>query len=169
MKAQIVNENDEVIGLKERDMIDHQNEIYRVTSLWLTNPKGEILLAHRSPEKRNDPNTWGPAVAGTIEEDENYDENIYKEAMEEIGLEGVEFTKGPKTRVNFPRDYFCQWYFADVDRDIDSFVMQPEEVDELKWISMEDFLEDLSKNPGNYVPAMPQIIDQLFPDIDWQK
>ncbi len=163
MKAQIVDENDNVIGLKERDQIDHQSDIYRVTSLWVTNPKGEILLAHRSPQKRNDPNTWGPAVAGTIEEDENYDENIYKEAMEEIGLTGVTFTKGPKTRVSFPRNYFCQWYFAEIDREISTFVMQPEEVDELLWISLEEFLDDSIKNPSKYVPAMPQIIDQLFP------
>lgn len=166
MKAQIVDKNDNVIGLKERDLIDFRKDIYRVTSLWVTNSKGEILLAHRSPEKRNDPNTWGPAVAGTIEEGEIYEENIYKEAMEEIGLEGVTFTKGPKTRVKHPRNYFCQWYFANVDREISTFVMQPEEVDELKWISMKDFLDDLAKNPKNYVSMMPLIITQLFPDID---
>ena len=163
MKAQIVDEQDNVIGLKERNLIDYQKDIYRVSSLWLTNPKGEILLAHRSAEKRNDPNTWGPAVAGTIEEDENYEENIYKEAMEEIGLEGVKFTKGPKTRVNYPRNYFCQWYFVEIDREIDSFVMQPEEVDGLKWISMDEFMKDLVENPDNYVPNMPQIMAQLFP------
>jgi isopentenyldiphosphate isomerase len=167
MKAQIVDENDNIIGLKERDQIDHQNDIYRVTSLWLTNSKGEILLAHRSPEKRNDPNTWGSAVAGTIEEDESYDENIYKEAMEEIGLNGVVFTKGPKTRVSYPRNYFCQWYFVEIDREIESFVMQPEEVDALTWISMEEFLKDLRNKPDKYVPAMPQIIEQLFPDIKY--
>lgn len=169
MKAQIVDENDNVVGLKERNLIDSKKDIYRVTSLWVTNSRGEILLAHRSPQKRNDPNTWGPAVAGTIEEDEEYEENIYKEAIEEIGLEGFAFTKGPKTRVHYPRNYFCQWYFVEIDREIKSFVMQPEEVDALKWISMEEFLDDLVQNPSNYVPAMPQIIDQLFPDIDWRK
>jgi len=162
MKAQIVDEQDNVIGLKERTEIDHVNDIYRVSSLWVTNPKGEILLAHRSPEKRNDPNTWGPAVAGTIEENENYDENIYKEAMEEIGLEGVQFTKWIKTHVTYPRNYFCQWYFVTVDREIESFVMQPEEVDGLMWISVEKFLQDLKTNPEKYVPAMPQIMTQLF-------
>ena len=164
MKAQIVDENDIVIGLKERDQIDYQNDIYRVTSLWLTNPKGEILLARRSMEKLKDPGRWGPAVSGTIEEDENYDENVYKEAMEEIGLENVIFTKGPKTRIHYPRNYFCQWYFAEIDREIESFVMQPEEVDALMWISMKDFLEDLMTNPNRYVVAMPEIMTQLFPE-----
>ncbi len=86
-KIIVVDENDKEIGVKERSKITH-DDIYRVSGLWLTNSKGEILLAQRSFNKPrdNDPGKWGPAVAGTVDEDETYKENIQKEIKEELGL-----------------------------------------------------------------------------------
>ncbi len=43
----VVDENDNVIGSKSRDEIDYSKDIYRVSCLWVTNPKGEVLLAQR--------------------------------------------------------------------------------------------------------------------------
>lgn len=161
MKIQIVNANDELIGVKERSEIDFQNDIYRVSALWVTNSKGETLIAKRAAIKRNDPNKWGPAVAGTIDEGETYDENIYKEADEEIGLMGVEFTKIKKTRITYPRNYFCQWYSVTLDRDPNSFKLQDDEVAEVVWVDVEQMKQELQATPEKYVPAMQQIIEEL--------
>ena len=161
MKIQIVDNQDNVIGLKERSEIDYKNDIYRVSGLWATNLKGQILLAKRATLKDKDPGKWGPAVAGTIDEGETYDINIYKEAKEEIGLEGVKFTKGPKMHVTYPRNYYCQWYFVKLNRDTDSFVMQAEEVDALEWVDANEMKMDLATNPDKYVPSMNQIVSEL--------
>ncbi len=96
-KTIIVDENDKRIGLKIRRDIK-QEEIYRVSALWIENSKGDVLLAQRSFDKKNNPGQWGTAVAGTVEEDEDYDLNIYKEAEEEIGLKGEKFEKSFKLR-----------------------------------------------------------------------
>lgn len=80
MKIQIVDENDKFVSNKERSEVDYKSDIYRVSALWLTNSKGQTLLAKRAMVKDKDPGKWGPAVAGTIDEGETYDENIYKEA-----------------------------------------------------------------------------------------
>jgi len=161
MKIQIVNKHDEPIGVKERGEINYTTDIYRITALWLTNSKGQALLAKRSANKDKDPGKWGPAVAGTVDEGETYDVNIYKEAEEEIGLTGASFTKGPKMFVDSPRSYFCQWYFVTVDRDSDSFVIQQEEVDELTWVDVDTLKQQIISNPDKYVPAMPQIVNAL--------
>lgn len=161
MRIQIVNENDEVIGTKERSVVDYQTDIYRVSALWLTNSKGQTLLARRALSKDKDPGKWGPAVAGTIDEGETYDQNIYKEAMEEIGLEGVEFSKSKKMRITHPRQYFCQWYTVSLDRDTDSFIMQADEVDALEWVDIETLKTELVSNSEKYVPAMQQIVAEL--------
>jgi isopentenyl-diphosphate delta-isomerase len=161
MKIQIVNDQDNLVGLKERTEIDYVNDIYRVSALWLTNSKGQTLLAKRAAVKDKDPGKWGPAVAGTIDEGETYDDNIYKEAIEEIGLEGAEFTKGLKIRITHPRNYFCQWYFVTLGRDADTFVMQEDEVDELEWVDTEQMKQELKTNTDKYVPAMQQIIEVL--------
>ena len=79
----IVNLDDEIIGYKPRSEITSQ-DVYRVSALWIENSKGEILLAQRGFMKRNNPGKWGPAVAGTIDKGESYEENMYKEAEEEL-------------------------------------------------------------------------------------
>lgn len=43
----IVNDRDEIIGYKERGTLAQQ-DIYRVSALWIKNPLGNILLAKRA-------------------------------------------------------------------------------------------------------------------------
>lgn len=161
MNIIIVDDNDRPIGVKERSEIDYKVDIYRVSGLWITNTKGQILLAKRSALKDKDPGKWGPAVAGTNDEGETYEDNIYKEAMEEIGLKGVTFIKGPKIFVTHPRKYFSQWYYVTLDRPTDSFTMQVDEVDSLEWIDKNLLKHELITNPNKYIPSMQQTIDTL--------
>ena len=96
----IVNEIDEVIEYKKRDELAPL-DIYRVSALWITNSHGEILLAKRHHTKDHHPGKWDPAVSGTVEKKRGgtYDENIIKETEEEIGIKGVKFEVGPKTKI----------------------------------------------------------------------
>ena len=65
--CQIVDLNDEIIGHKPRNEIDFKKDYYRIGCLWLTNSKGEVLIAQRLLAKDKDPGKWGPAAAGTLE------------------------------------------------------------------------------------------------------
>lgn len=80
----VVDDNDNIIGYKSKAAIDKDDLRYRVSALWITNSKREILLARRSYTKRHDPGKWGPAAAGTVEKGESYKDNIKKEAKEEL-------------------------------------------------------------------------------------
>jgi isopentenyl-diphosphate delta-isomerase len=161
MKIQIVDEQDRPVGVKEYSEVNDKIDIYQVSALWLTNSKNQVLLAQRASTKRNDPGKWGPAVAGTVEEGETYEINIYKEAKEEIGLKGVHFTKGPKMYFTYPGDHFVQWYLATLDRDIEDFVRQPAEVDALEWVDIERLKKELKANPDKYIGSMAQIVERL--------
>ncbi len=136
--VQVVDDNDTVIGHKDRLTLDFQKDIYRVAALWITNSKNEVLLAQRKLTKDRDPGKWGPAVAGTLDAGETYETNIYKEAEEEIGLSGVKFKIGPKMRIHEPRNYFCQWFTLELDRSSNSFRLQEDEVEAIKWIVLQD-------------------------------
>jgi len=57
LRIVIVNDEDEIIGHKERGTLVKE-DIYRVAALWVTNSKGEILLAQRQLGKRHDPGKW---------------------------------------------------------------------------------------------------------------
>ncbi len=149
----IVDKNDVVIGAKRRAEI-RSDEIYRVAALWITNSKGEHLLARRALTKAHNPGKWGPAVAGTVEEGETYESNIVKEAQEELGLTGLEITQRHKTFTQGEYTYFCQWYSAVVDRPVEAFRPATEEVAEIDWFSTERLREALREAPENYLRSV---------------
>ncbi len=158
-RIQIVDEKDHLIGHKYRNEIDYDKDIYRVSTLWLENSQGEVLIAQRKLTKDKDPGKWGPAAAGTLDEGETYDSNIYKEAEEEIGLTGVKFQFKAKLKRNAPHKYFIHVYFAKIDKDINDFKLQEEEVEQITWISKRELITDFKANPGKYVPAMVKYVD----------
>lgn len=167
-KICIVDENDTPIGYKERSEIDYGKDIYRSTALWVTNPRGEVLIAQRKFTKDYDPGKWGPAVAGTVEEGETYDTNIYKEAEEEIGLTGYKFVEAWKERLYTPRHQFVQWYKVVVDKPIEYFIPQPEEVEKIEWIAFSELANDVDNDPDKYVQSMSQVIE-IFSEKEPEK
>lgn len=165
---QIVDDQDNLISAKPRNEIDFKNDYYRISGLWLTNSKGQILIAQRLLTKDKDPGKWGPAAAGTLEVGETYESNAYKEAEEEIGLTGVEFTLGPKMKFENPRKSFCQWFIATCDWPEGQFVLQATEVEQVKWIDEGVFFEDVRANPDKYLPTMSLIIEALYSNSNFQ-
>ena len=157
-KIIIVDKNDKIIKCKNRDDLN-QTDIYRVSALWLKNSKGDILLAQRSFSKKHGHGKWGPAVAGTVDKGETYDINIIKESEEEIGLKNFEFKKIKKIRIRNKYNYFCQWYIIVLDKNINEFKIQKEEVENLKWFSVKELVKELNNNPDKFLKSIKDCID----------
>lgn len=157
----IVDAHDNPIGTKRRGEITPE-DTYRVSALWLTNSRGDVLLAQRKWNKKNDPGKWGPAVAGTVEAHETYGQNIIKEAAEEIGLTGVDFTLGPKTFSSAPYKFFCQWYFAKVDQPAGDFKIEADDLEAVAWFPRQKLLDQLSHNPEIFLSTAPKVWRKLL-------
>lgn len=157
--CQIVNENDEIIGYKPRNEINFKKDYYRIGCLWLTNSKGEVLLAQRILTKDKDPGKWGPSAAGTLEKGETYESNIYKEANEELGLTGVGFTPVTKLKLEDPRKSFLQLFKGVCDWPVNKFTPQPEEVEQVSWMKIEELRKDIQKMPEKYVPSIKILLE----------
>jgi isopentenyl-diphosphate delta-isomerase len=153
----VVDENDEVIGYKLRYDIT-TNDIYRVAALWIVNSKGNILLTKRVATKTHDPDKWQPAVAGTVEKDESYLENVIKETKEEIGVDvnENELVPWPKhLRRNTPWNYFAQMFTYKTDKKISEFIPKKYEVAGIKWFSPDDIEKLLKESPDFFVKSFP--------------
>jgi NADH pyrophosphatase NudC (nudix superfamily) len=95
----------------------------------------------------------GPAVAGTVAEGESYEENIYREAAEEIGLTGERFQLAPKRLFGSgERRVFYQYFTLQLDRPLAGFRLQPDEVERVVWFSKTDLLEKIEHKPDLFVP-----------------
>lgn len=156
-KITIVNEEDEIIGYKERGTLTNEN-IHRVSALWIENNKAQVLLAKRALTKKKDPGMWGPAVAGTVAEGETYESNIIKEANEELGLQNIQLNKGIKRRTKQPHNHFTQWYFLKLDKPLEYFEIDKEEVAEIKWFDKEELDKLIKENSPELIPSLKQFI-----------
>lgn len=161
MNIPVVNEKDKIIRHKDRNDIDPSVDIVRSASLWITNRNGEILLAQRKFTKRNNPGKWSEAVGGTVEGDDSYESTMLREAEEEIGLTINDYEIGPKQYINSPTKYFVQWYKTIIDKPIETFRAQEEELEQLAWISEGQFIKELNDTPEKYIDEM-QDIARLF-------
>lgn len=159
-KIAIVDEKDNIVGYKER-LNRNPKDIYRVSCLWITNSQNEILLAQRKLTKKHNPGCWGPAVAGTVEEGESYEENIYKEAKEELGIDKMKFTPDLKFRSKSFYPFFCQVYKVKLDRKINEFQIAQDEVEQIQWFSRDFLLQDCLDHPEKYTPSTPDLIKLL--------
>lgn len=158
-KIIIVNQNDKIIGFKYREILE-KKDIYRVSALWIVNSSNEILLAKRNKNKIHDPEKWGPAVAGTVEKGETYKNNIIKESNEELGLKNIKPKKiGPKTKNNINNPHFTQWYLLKIDKNINEFKIQQDEVEEIKWFKPNELKQNLKTNPENFIPNMEKYFE----------
>lgn len=157
MQIPVVNENDEIIGYKDRkdrNIVD----ITRTSSLWVNSKEGDILLAQRALHKKHSPGLWGPAVAGTVEEGETYESNIIKEAEEEIGLKNINPKLGPKIKRITSHHYFTQWFTVVIDKSTD-LTIKEDEVAQVKWFTKEELLELHAKSPEIFLENFKQYIE----------
>lgn len=161
-KVVIVDETDKPIGLKSYSELKYE-DIYRVSVLWLTDKStADLLMTQRKWTKHNDPGKWMAAASGTIEEGEEYDENIAHEVEEEIGLTDLKFRKGFKEFIDDGKHkFFAQWYFADVDKDKVTIKIQEEEVEGYKWVSSEELVKEVNSNPDKFVPSLKNSLKLL--------
>jgi len=157
-----VDEEDNVIGSKSRDDVDKDGLRYRISSLWVKNSKGGSLLARRALTKKHNPGKWGTAVAGTIDEGESYRGNVIKEAFEELGIKDIEIKLELKEKIDGVQKFFVQWFSAVIDKPVEDFVIQKEEVEEVKWFSKEEFDKMVRDKPEDFIEGMSRIIEAFY-------
>ena len=160
MKIPIVDENDNIIGIKDRE--DRKpSDITRVTVIWITDENGNILLQQRKFNKRVGSGKWGPGVTGTVEDGETYESNAYKELEEEIGIKNIPLTESKNffgentTGKRFAQLYLCQISSKQI------LTPQESEVEKLEWFSKEEFMNFYKEKTEEFPGIMKDLIDFL--------
>jgi isopentenyldiphosphate isomerase len=82
----IVDENDEIIGVATRTEIHEKGHLHREVSIQFITKNNEIILQHRGKNKDLSPDLLSAAVAGHVVVGDSYEETAIKEIVEETGL-----------------------------------------------------------------------------------
>ena len=161
----VVDENNDLIGRKEDREIIHRDGLWhREVAIWIMNEKREMLLQKRAATKKSNPNKWG-ITAGHVEVGEEPLEVAKRETFEEIGLKledhDLEFLFIEKTERNC-NNHFKYMYYAKTDKKISEFVIQKEELSELKYISLKEFKDIIERQDDEYVFSKGSYISKLI-------
>lgn len=158
-KVILVDTNDNPIGLEEKVKCHLPNgKLHRAFTALLFDNEGRLLLTKRSSSKMLWPGDWDGTVASHPRENENYISSAERRMPEEIGI-----------RCNF--EYLFKFEYHVPYKDVGSeneicgtligiiensskFNLVKDEISETKWISPNDLINELKKNPENYCPWM---------------
>ena len=83
---EVVDENDNVIGLETRAKIHKEGLLHREIHIWFITPSGEIIFQHRAKNKETYPDKLDATVGGHVEPNMSYEETAVKECKEETGM-----------------------------------------------------------------------------------
>jgi len=141
-----VDENNNVIGLRPIKDFQSGKYIHRSAHLLLFNSKGEVLIHKRSPNKIWSPNLYTFSVAGTVG-DESYEDCIKHEIPEELGIK-IPVKLLFIYKFFIPKDKsFHALFIGKSDKKIKP---DPDEISEIKWVSLKWLRKDISDNPEEY-------------------
>jgi isopentenyldiphosphate isomerase len=82
----VVNDNDEVIGVRRRGEIHAERLMHRAVHILLFNSQGELFLQKRSLSKDEQPGKWDSSAAGHVDSGEAYLDCACREIEEELGI-----------------------------------------------------------------------------------
>jgi len=129
----VVNDNDEVIGVRSRGEIHAEGLMHRAVHILLFNSQGKLFLQKRSLSKDEQPGKWDSSAAGHVDTGEAYLDCACREIDEELGIVVDQplqaLFKLPATLRT--GNEHCMVYSYSFDGPL---VLQADEIDDGEWI-----------------------------------
>ncbi len=155
----VVDSEDRVIGQAPRREVHEKSLLHRVVHILVFNPEGLLFLQKRALTKDENPGLWDTSAAGHVAAGEDYSGTARRELQEELGivepLEHVMKIRAcPDTLWEHVNVYTCS-----TTREI---VINPEEISEGRFWSVNDILAALGSDPEEFTPSFRLIFEEYI-------
>ncbi len=156
----IVDENDRVIGRATREEC-HSNPdlMHRSICILIFNSKGDLLLQKRSMKKDLNPGKWTTSVSGHVKSGNNYEEAAKRELEEELGI-SLPMEKLFVVDLRLKQESEMSMVFRA--KSNGPFKPDPEEVDEVRFFSIEEIKRMLQEKSGMLTPCCRIVLKGYF-------
>lgn len=170
-KVILVNERDEQIGLMPKLEAHEKAELHRAFSIFILNSKNEVMLQQRASQKYHSPLLWTNTCCSHQREGESNIQAGNRRLMEEMGFstelkELFHFIyKAPFDNglTEHELDHVMVGYFDGEP------VINPEEVENWKWMDIDAIKEDMQVHPEKYTVWFKIIFDEFYHFLEEHK
>ena len=160
----LVNEKDEQIGLMPKLEAHQKAVLHRAFSVFVLNSKNEIMLQQRAHQKYHSPLLWTNTCCSHQRESETNIQAGSRRLFEEMGF---------KTEL---KELFHFIYKAPFDNGLteheldhvmigyydEAPIINPEEVEDWKWMKIEDVKINMQHQPALYTVWFKIIFDEFY-------
>lgn len=136
-----------------------EDTYHLVVHVCIFNSSNQMLIQQRQPFKEGWPNMWDVTVGGSAISGDNSQLAAEREVYEEIGFKLSLDKIRPSLTINFD-DGFDDIYLVIQDIDISELSLQYEEVQAVKWASIEEVSSMIDE--GVFIPYHKSFIELLF-------
>ena len=160
----LVNEADEPIGLMPKMEAHQKAVLHRAFSVFIMNDKGETMLQQRAADKYHSPLLWTNTCCSHQREGESNIEAGVRRLQEEMGF-------STELQELFSFIYKAPFDNGLTEHELDHVMMgiyngtpdiNPSEVADWKWMSLEDIKVDIANNPANYTAWFKIIFERFY-------
>ncbi len=160
----LVNQNDEQIGLMPKMEAHEKAVLHRAFSVFVLNDKNEIMLQQRASHKYHSPLLWTNTCCSHQRDGETNIQAGSRRLFEEMGFEtGLKelfhfIYKAPFDNglTEHELDHVMIGYYNDEPK------INPEEVENWKWMGIEDVAKDIQLHPEIYTVWFKIIFDEFY-------
>ncbi|WP_338357352.1 isopentenyl-diphosphate Delta-isomerase [Yeosuana marina] len=164
----LVNENDEQIGLMPKMEAHEKALLHRAFSVFVFNDKNQLMLQQRALDKYHSPGLWTNTCCSHQREGESNIQAGMRRLQEEMG-----FVVDLQESISFI--YKAPFDNGLTEHEYDHIVIgkyngtpeiNPDEVADWKWMSLEDVKIDMVKNPQLYTEWFKIIFEKFYQHIN---
>lgn len=160
----LVNEQDEELGLMPKMEAHERAVLHRAFSVFVLNDKDELMLQQRAAHKYHSPMLWTNTCCSHQRKGEQNIQAGKRRLQEEMGFE-CELKELFSFVYKAPFDNGLTEHELDhvmIGRYNGDPVINPEEVESFKWMSLIDVKSDIAVNPQDYTAWFKIIFERFY-------
>lgn len=152
---EIVDRNGNFTGqIMDKEEAHDKNLLHNEVAAFVINDKQQVLLQKRSANKRFDANKWA-LCAGHVDAGESLESAILREVKEEIGIDISQNDLNPFAKREFEvkesNSHINYFYYIKLNLDEKDFIIQEEELSEVKWFNIDDVINMIKSKDTSIV------------------
>ncbi len=160
----LVDRDDREVGSAEKIKAHREGRLHRAFSIFVFNSEGKLLLQKRAEKKYHSGNLWTNTCCSHPRPQEPVEKAAHRRLQEEMGFDcELQHIFSCIYKVQFENDLFEHEYdYVFIGKFDGEAFPSPEEVDDWKWIDLEELREDVQENPDSYTYWLRICIDKVM-------